>query len=74
MDMQDLFNEYECNLICVTDLDIIIQGARLDYIEKDEFGKVHFWAGNPETDKYAEEFVMGKEEEKAVCEIILEEM
>ena len=72
--MQDLFNEYECNLICVTDLDIIIQGARLDYIEKDEFGKVHFWAGNPETDKYAEKFVMGKEEEKAVCEIILEEM
>ena len=74
MNMQDLFNEYECDFICVTDLGIIIQGARLDYIEEDEFGKVHFWAGNPETDKYAEEIVMSKEEEKAVCEIILEEM
>lgn len=74
MNMQDLFNEYECDFICVTDLGIIIQGARLDYIEKDEFGKVHFWAGNPETDKYAEEFVMDKETEKAVCEEILEEM
>ena len=74
MNMQDLFNEFECDFICVTDLGIIIQGARLDYIEKDKFGKVHFWAGNPETDKNAEEFVMDKEEEKAVCKIILEEM
>jgi len=74
MNIQDLFNEYETDSICVSDLGIIVQGARLDYIVKDEDGKVHFWGGNPETDKYAEEFVMDKETEKFVCEEILEKM
>ena len=74
MNIQDLFNEYETDSICVTDLGIIIQGARLDYIVKDEYGRIHYWGGNPETDKYAEEFVLEKEEERLVCEEILEEM
>lgn len=74
MNIQDLFIEYDSDFICITDLGIIYRGARIDYIVKDEFGKVHFWAGNPETDKYAEEIILDKHDERVICEQILEEM
>lgn len=70
----NLFEAYDSQKICITDLDIIHQGARIDYAIEDNDGNLHLWAGDPDEDKHAEEILMDKDTLKIVCEQIAEEM
>ena len=70
----ELFNEYDTDTIQVSDFRIVFQGTLVDYIHKDENGKISIWAGNPDTDKYAEELLPSKEEKRQILELIWEYM
>lgn len=71
-EIYDLFTEFDTDTICVTDFSIITIGVRVDNIHKTENGEVQIWAGNPDTDEYAEELVLDKAEKRRVFEEILE--
>jgi len=73
MNINEIFEEYDTNIVCVSDLGIQYRGARVDYITQDEHGSVQIWGGHPD-DKYSEEFLPTKEERKLIYEQILEEM
>lgn len=70
--MYDLFADFDTDTICVSDFGIINGGVCVDYIHKTESGIVQFWAGNPDTDEYAQELVLNKAETRRVIEEILE--
>lgn len=71
-EIYDLFTEFDTDTICVSDFSIITIGVRVDNIHKTENGEVQIWAGNPDTDEYAEELVLDKAEKRRVFEEILE--
>lgn len=71
-EIYDLFTEFDIDTICVSDFSIITSGVRVDNIHKTENGEVQIWAGNPDTDEYAEELVLDKAEKRRVFEEILE--
>ena len=45
----------------VTDLEHKYQGATIDYVFLTTDNQLHFWLGNPEEDKHAEEILIDKE-------------
>ena len=73
-DLDELFDEYDTNTISVSDFDIVIKGTRVDYIHKEDNGDISIWAGNPDTDKYAEELLLDKIQKREVLELIWEYM
>ena len=73
-DLDALFDEYDTNTISVSDFDIVIKGTRVDYIHKEDNGDISIWAGNPDTDKYAEELLLDKIQKREVLELIWEYM
>lgn len=66
----DLFDEYETNVIRVSDFGIVTNGTLVDYIVK-KGNDVEIWAGNIEDD-YAEQLILSKEERKRIFEEIIE--
>ena len=73
-EIHELFDEYDTDTIPVSDFGIIFQGVRVDNIHRDENGNISIWAGNPDTDKYAEELLPCKAEKRQILETILEYM
>lgn len=69
--IENLFYEYDTDIIIVSDLKIITNGVVVDAITKDSEG-IKIWAGNPITGKYFEELILSKEERKRIFEEILE--
>lgn len=65
-EINELFKEYDDNLLCVSDFNITIKGTQVDYLFKTDSGSVQIWAGNPLTDKHAEELVLTPLEKKYV--------
>ena len=53
----ELFEEFDSDILTVSDCDMIHHGTRIDCIALVD-GNVQFWAGDPECDKYAEELVV----------------
>lgn len=72
-EINELFEEYDDNLLCVSDFNITIKGTQVDYIFNTD-GSVQIWAGNPLTDKHAEELVLTTLERKKVFDQILKYM
>ena len=66
--MNNIFEDFGTE-VCVTDLNLIYQGARIDYVISNN-GEVEFWAGNPETDKFAEQLIMPKQTARTYLEMI----
>jgi hypothetical protein len=71
---KELFDEYDSNTISVSDFNIVIGGTRVDYIHKGDNGDISIWAGNPDTDKFAEELLPDKAQKREVLELIWEYM
>jgi hypothetical protein len=72
-DIYDLFDEFDTDIVVVSDFDIITNGVRVDCIlQNPQTNKIEIWAGNPVEDKYAEELVLSKAERKRIFEEILE--
>lgn len=69
-----LFDEYDTDTISVSDFQIVFQGVRVDYIRREDNGNISIWAGNPDTDEYAEELLPNKIEKKNILELIWENM
>ena len=73
-EIDELFEEYDTDTISVSDFQIVCQGTLVDNIHRDENGKISIWAGNPDTDKYAEELLPNKKEKRQILEMIWEYM
>ena len=73
-DLDELFDEYDTNTLLVSDFNIVIKGTRVDCIHKEDNGDISIWAGNLDTDKYAEELLLNKIEKRKVFELIWEYM
>ena len=72
--LDELFDEYDTNTISVSDFNIVIKGTRVDYIHREDNGDISIWAGNPDTDKFAEELLLDKTQKREVLELIWEDM
>ena len=70
-EIYELFDEYDDNLLCVSDFNITIKGTQIDYIFNTEYGSVQIWAGNPLTDDNAEELVLTPSEREYVFDQII---
>lgn len=73
-ELNELFEEYESNSIRVSDFGLTHRGVRIDYIHRDDNGKISIWAGNPDTDKHAEELLPDRSERKEILEMIWENL
>ena len=72
-DISELFDEFDTNIVIVSDFRIIVNGTLVDCVIKNEAtNEIEIWAGNPQEDKYAEELILSKEERKRIFEEILE--
>lgn len=70
-EINELFEEYDDNFLCVSDFNITIKGTQVDYICNTD-GSVQIWAGNPlADDNYAEELVLTPSEREYVFNQIL---
>lgn len=70
--LAELFDEYETDVLSVGDFDLKYRGMLIEYVILDENGEIHFWAGNPDTDKYAEEIIMDDRTKSDFCSQILD--
>ena len=71
-DIYELFEEFDTNTITVSDFRIVADGSIVNYIHLADDGMIQIWAGNPNTDKCAEELKLNDSERKRVFEEILE--
>ena len=72
--INELFDDFGTDTIRVSDFGIIVNGAELTHIHRTDEGDVQLWAGNPDTDKFAEELIVCKEEKREILEDILDNM
>lgn len=70
-EIYDLFDEFDTNVLSVSDFGIITNGVLVTHVCLTDDNEVQIWAGNPE-DKYAEELVLNKAERKRILEEIVE--
>ena len=73
-DINELFDDFDSNTIRVSDFGIIANSAELTHIHRTDDGNVQLWAGNPDTDKFAEELFVSKERKREILEEILDNM
>ena len=71
--MEDLFKEYDTDNLVVSDFGITTNGVLVTNIINNN-GKVEVWAGNPETDKYAEELILDRSEKERIFDEIYDLM
>ena len=71
-DIYELFEEFDTNTITVSDFRIVVDDCIVNYIYLADDGMIQIWAGNPNTDKCAEELKLSDSEGKRVFEEILE--
>lgn len=69
----NIFDEFDSDMVCVSDLNLIYQGTRIDYVINND-GNIEFWAGNPETDKYAEQLMIPRQTARTYMEMIEDKM
>lgn len=72
--INELFDDFGSNNIRVSDFGVIVNGAELTHIYRTNDGDVQLWAGNPDTDKFAEELIVSKERKREILEEILDNM
>ena len=58
--------------VFVGDLEHKYQGATIDYVFLTTDNQLHFWAGNPEEDKHAEEILINKETQDAILQDLVD--
>jgi hypothetical protein len=68
--MNELFKEFGEN-IAVGDFGITYNGALITNVLNSN-GKIEFWCGNPQTDKYAEQVLPNKETQDLIIDEIVE--
>lgn len=66
----ELFEEFDTDVIRVSDFGIVTNGTLVDYIVK-KGNDIEIWAGNIEDD-YADELILSKAERKRIFEEIVE--
>lgn len=66
----DLFEEYDTDVICVSDFGIQVLGTTVTHIKKDG-NTLSIWTGAPDS-KYAEELILNNMDKHLVLEEILE--
>ena len=71
-DIYELFDEFDTDTITVSDFRIVADGSLVTCIHLTDDGIIQIWAGNPNTDKYAEELKLSNSERRRVFEEILE--
>jgi len=72
-EISELFDEFDTNIVIVSDFRIIANGMLVDCVIKNESnGEIEIWAGNPQEDDNAEQIILDREERKRVFEEILE--
>ena len=71
-EIYELFEELGTSTITVSDFRIIADGCLVSDIHLADNGDIQIWAGNPETDKYAEELMLSGAERRRVFEEVLE--
>lgn len=70
----DLFKDFGENKVCVSGLNLIYDGTRIDYVVLNDDNSVSLWAGSPDPNaRFGEELVMPKREMKKYFEIIVDE-
>lgn len=69
--MKDLCNEYDSDIIAVSDFNIIHNGALVTHVCMNN-NTVSIWAGNPVSDKHAEELVLSEDEKNKIISKIYE--
>ena len=63
-ELNDIFDDYDSDNIEISDFRITYMGTLITNIIRDpETGDISFWAGDPETDKYAEELIIDNRSE-----------
>lgn len=73
-EIRELFDEFETNVLPVSQFEIIVSGTRVDYIHLTDDGDIQVWCGNPDTDKHACELVLDKSEKQRVLGEVLKYM
>lgn len=73
-EIQNLFNDFETDTLCVADLGIVCHGTLVTHIHRDEKGDVQIWAGDMDNDKYAEELILNRDEWKLVMSEVLDNL
>ena len=71
-EIYELFEEFDTNTITVSDFRIIANGCLVSNIHLTDNGEIQIWAGNPDTDKCAEELMLSSAERRRVLEEVLE--
>ena len=71
-EIYSLFDEFDTNTIGVSDFGIKYKGILIDYIHIDNDGNISIWAGNPDTDKDAEELFPNEYQRKKIFDEILD--
>ena len=55
--LSELFDEYETDILNVSDFDLVYNGTRIDTVVNNG-DDISFWAGDPDEDEYAEEILL----------------
>jgi len=68
-----LFEEYDTDMLSVSDFEVTYFGNRIDYLVLDaENGNIEIWCGNPIEDKHAEELVFDEEHELDKIDLLID--
>ena len=74
-ELNDIFDDYGTDNIEITDFRITYMGTLItNIIRNPETGDISFWAGDPETDKFAEELVIDKYGVERIIEDVLDNL
>ena len=74
-ELNDIFDDYETDNIEITDYRITYMGTLItNIIRNPETGDISFWAGDPETDKFAEELIIDRYALERIIENILDNL
>ena len=65
----DLFQEYDSDILCVKDFELKYQGSLISHITKDDDGQVEFWSGEP-SDKFSEQILLDEKTEREYIDYI----
>lgn len=66
----EVFEEFETDNLVVSDFDIKMQGVLVTNIVRNEDNSVSIWAGDPDTEKNAEELILDNVEKEFVLNLV----
>lgn len=66
----EVFEEFETDNLVVSDFDIKMQGVLVTNIVRNDDNSVSIWAGDPDTDKHAEELILDNVEKEFILNLV----